>query len=89
MFVWHDESDMIHRHLGHRHLTLAALDDLLENGTLADWRPLLARVRRDPFGEVAERVLFLANSRDYEESGAFWRAFIREARARRKPVSTA
>ena len=36
---------MIHRHLKHQRLTLAALDDIIENGTLADWRPVLARVR--------------------------------------------
>lgn len=74
---------MDHRHLTHRRYTLAALDDVLENGTLADWRPLLARVRRDPYGDVAERVLHLLRSRDLEETGAFWFAYIEKARARR------
>ncbi len=74
---------MIHRHLTHRRHTLAALDDLLENGTLADWRPVLARVRRDPDGEVATRILTLIDRRDYQETGALWRAFIAKARADR------
>jgi len=39
---------MNHRHLTDHRYTLAAIDDILENGTLADWRPLLARVRREP-----------------------------------------
>ena len=77
---------MIHRHLTHRRLTLAALDDLLENGTLADWRPVLARVRRDPDGEVARRILMLIRRRDYQETGALWRAFIAKARAERPPT---
>jgi len=77
---------MIHRHLTHQRHTLAALDDLLENGTLADWRPVLARVRREPDGEVARRILTLIRRRDYQETGALWRAFIAKARAERPPT---
>lgn len=80
---------MDHRHLTHRRYTLAALDDLLENGTLADWQPLLGRIRRDPYGDVAERVLHLLRSRDFEETGAFWFAYIEKARARRSSVRQA
>ena len=72
---------MRHRHLRHRRLTLAALDDLIENGTLADWRPVLARIRRDPEGPVGARVAELLSTRDYEESGALWGTFLEEARA--------
>lgn len=74
---------MLHRHLRHQRLTPAALDDLIENGTLADWRPVLARVRREPFGPVAAQIMKLVDARDYEESGAFWRSFVTQARARR------
>jgi hypothetical protein len=73
---------MRHRHLHHRRLTLAALDDLIENGTLADWRPVLARVRREPEGPVASRLAALLSARDYEESGALWHSFLDQARAR-------
>ena len=86
---------MLHRHLHHQRLTLAALDDLIENGTLADWRPVLARVRRDPEGPVALRLAGLLRMRDYEESGALWQAFLDHARVRgpikrgRRPESPA
>jgi len=73
---------MRHRHLTHQRLTLAALDDLIENGTLADWRPVLARVRREPEGPVASRLAELLSARDYAESGALWQAFLAQARAR-------
>lgn len=73
---------MRHRHLNHQRLTLAALDDLIENGTLADWRPVLARVRREPEGPVALRLAQLLAARDYGESGALWRLFLDHARAR-------
>ena len=73
---------MRHRHLHHQRLTLAALDDLIENGTLADWRLVLARVRREPEGPVAARLAELLGARDYEGSGALWRAFLDQARAR-------
>lgn len=73
---------MRHRHLRPDRLTLAALDDILENGTLADWRPVLARVRRDPHGPVASRIAELLAGRDYEETGALWRYFLEHARSR-------
>ena len=73
---------MLHRHLAHQRLTLAALDDIIENGTLADWQPVLARVRREPYGPVASRIAQLLAERDYEESGALWSAFLDHARSR-------
>lgn len=73
---------MIHRHLDHDRPTLAALDDVLENGTLADWQPILATVRRDPHGEVAGRLDRLLAARDYQETGALWRAYLGAARER-------
>lgn len=79
---------MLHRHLTHRRLTLPALDDLIENGTLADWQPVLARVRREPYGPVASRIEDLLRVRDYEESGALWRSFLEHARSRERAVST-
>ena len=79
---------MLHRHLTHHRLTLAGPDDLLENGTLADWQPLLARVRREPHGQVASRIAELLDPRDYEESGALWRAFLEQARSRTVAASS-
>lgn len=79
---------MLHRHLTHQRLTLAALDDLLENGTLADWQPVLARVRREPYGPVATRIAALLGARDYEENGALWRSFLERARSRAGAVAS-
>ena len=78
---------MRHRHLTHQRLTLAALDDLIENGTLADWQPVLARVRREPHGPVAARIMELLGARDYEENGALWRSFIERSRSRTESVA--
>jgi hypothetical protein len=79
---------MLHRHLSHERLTLAALDDIIEHGTLADWQPVLARVRREPYGPVASRIAELLNERDYEESGALWRSFLEQARTRAAMASS-
>jgi hypothetical protein len=77
---------MNHRHLTTRRYTLAAIDDVLENGTLAAWRPLLARVGRDPWGETAVAVLRILRSKpaDYAdpETVALWSAYIAHRRAR-------
>ncbi|MCY7417836.1 MAG: hypothetical protein LH650_04940, partial [Chloroflexi bacterium] len=67
----------------HRRYTLAALDDLLENGTLADWRPVLVRARRDPEGELVQRLDRLLGARDYGDTGDLWRAYLKAARAAR------
>ncbi len=77
---------MIHRHLVGDPSTLAALDDLLENGTLADWRPVLVSVQRDPGGDLAQKLDTLLGRRDYQETGAFWRAYIAHIRATRQPA---
>lgn len=71
---------MDHRHLVGDRATLAAIDDLLENGTLTDWRPALTRVLQDPRGELAQGIETLLDRRDYQESGAFWRAYLEHVR---------
>jgi len=48
---------MAHRHLNHNRFTLTAIDDIIERGQLPDWEPLLAAIRRDPHGEIAEKTL--------------------------------
>lgn len=65
---------------------LAALDDLLERGDLVVWRPLVAAVRRDPWGPVAGRVLRLCAAHDMYGTSPLWIRFVAEERARRRAV---
>lgn len=76
----------------HRHLEVdparpvdelgaAALDDLLDRGDLEDWMPLLREIRRDPGGEVANRVLNLVESHPMYGTSSLWRTWIAEQRA--------
>lgn len=51
---------------------LAALDDLLDRGDLADWRPLVDAVGRDPWGPLADRVLHLCRSHHMYGTSALW-----------------
>jgi DNA-binding XRE family transcriptional regulator len=62
-------------------LGLAALDDLLERGDLDDWQPLLAEVRRDPDGAVAERVLQLVERHPMSGTSELWRSWIETQRS--------
>jgi DNA-binding XRE family transcriptional regulator len=64
-------------------LGLAALDDILERGDLDDWQPLLAEVRRDPWGVVADRVLHLVHHHPLTGTSQLWRSWIEELRAER------
>jgi DNA-binding Xre family transcriptional regulator len=76
----------------HRHLEVdpatpvaelgsAALDDLLDRGHLDDWTPLLREIRRDPGGEVAERVVNLVENHPMYGTSPLWRNWIAEQRA--------
>jgi len=83
---------MRHRHLDVvdgtpvRQLGLAALDDLLERGDLDDWEPLAAEIGREPWGDVAERVLRLAGSHHMYGTSTLWRAWIERLRRDRPPA---
>lgn len=76
----------------HRHLEVdpatpvaelgsAALDDLLDRGDLDDWTPLLREIRRDPRGDLAERVLHLVENHPMYGTSSLWRNWIAEQRA--------
>lgn len=76
----------------HRHLEItpgtpvdeldpAAVDDLLDRGALADWAPLAAAIRRDPSGELADRVLALVEAHPMFGTSPLWRAWIEGLRA--------
>lgn len=78
---------MRHRHLSldtvvaPESLGLAALDDVLDRGDLDDWQPVLKAIRHDPWGDVAERILRLADGHPMYGTTALWRAWINEQRA--------
>src|SRR5204863_324942 len=46
---------MLHRHLNHQRLTLAAIDNIIGRGKKLDWRELRAEVVRDP--SLLDKVL--------------------------------
>lgn len=78
---------MRHRHVDvepgtpARELGAAALDDLLDRGDLQDWQPVLEEVRRDPWGDVANRVLRLVEQHPMYGTSRLWRSWIEEERA--------
>jgi len=77
---------MEHRHLDvaprtpARELGLAALDDLLERGDLADWRPVLQEIAHDPWGPVADRVLQLVDKHPLPGTSGLWRSWVNRHR---------
>ena len=70
-----------------RELGLAALDDLLERGDLADWTLLLREVRRDPWGALAERILHLVDSHQMGGTSTLWRSWIESRRGGPEPAA--
>jgi DNA-binding transcriptional regulator YiaG len=78
---------MNHRHLDYAGVPaerrgLAALDDLLERGDFADWRPVARAIAEDPFGPLAEDVRRLCDAHPMQGTSSLWRAWIAARRAR-------
>lgn len=77
----------------HRHIvegyedSVAAVEDILDRGSVEDWGALARKVRENPHGEAARSLrIVLANTYIYGTT-AIWRAFLErvERRHRQKP----
>jgi hypothetical protein len=76
---------MLHRHLNHDRLSLAAVDDIIERGKRDDWVRLARAVRADPDGELSSEILRLCASRRRKmdilpQAFAFWELYVRRGR---------
>jgi hypothetical protein len=71
---------MKHRHLTHEAFTLAAVEDILARGRMPDWVPLIAAIRANPFGEVAEKTRLLCERPSY--AAPVFRRVLAAARSR-------
>ncbi|MGQ0678690.1 MAG: helix-turn-helix domain-containing protein [Actinomycetota bacterium] len=82
---------MIHRHLDVpedtrvEDLGLAALDNLLDRGDLADWRPMAQAVAADPFGQLAESLIRLCNAHPMYGTSTLWKSWITTLRQQAAP----
>jgi hypothetical protein len=50
---------MKHRHLTHKAITAAAIEDVLAWGRMTDWVPFIIAIQTDPYGDVAEKTCAL------------------------------
>lgn len=82
---------MIHRHLDvaentpvHQ-LQPAAVDDLLDRGTLDDWAPLVQAIAADPWGRLADTVLQLCSAHPMYGTSRLWATWIEKLRLRAHP----
>ena len=71
---------MIHRHLNHSDLTLAAIEDTLSRGSLPDWAPIIRAIESEPFGDVAAKTLRICAAREIYGSSKIFTRLIRSAR---------
>ncbi len=67
-----------------RDLGAAGVVALLDGGDVDDWRPLLAELRRDPWGPVAARVERVADHLETYGTGALMHVWLE--RCRRLPA---
>jgi len=74
---------MEHRHLNHRMLTAAALDDIVQRGGLSDWLRLAAVVRASPRREIARKLERACQAfAEDTQAQTFWKRYLSWARAR-------
>ena len=57
-----------------------ALVSVIERGLVADWQPVFAEIRRNPWGPVAHRAAQIAASNDDVAVGQLFSAALRRAR---------
>lgn len=73
---------MLHRHLNHQRLTLAAIDDVIGRGRWEDWTELRRAALADrTLLEKIERVCRPYASDPYAQRRHFWLQYVREHRA--------
>lgn len=68
---------MLHRHLNHQRLTLAAIDDVIARGRRADWAALRQALLAD--AAIGEKVLRVCASRVCDPTAQryhFWKGYV-------------
>jgi hypothetical protein len=72
---------MLHRHLNHQRLTLAAIDDIIARGRWDDWAELRRAVLSDPaILAKVERVCLLHSADRYAQRYQFWLRYVEKHR---------
>ena len=72
---------MLHRHLNHQELTLAAIDDMISRGRWQDWAELRRAVLADlALLDKVERVCRPRISDPYAQRFHFWMHYVQKHR---------
>lgn len=72
---------MLHRHLTHHRFTLAAIDDVISRGHMADWVALRAALLDDrTLLDKVERVCRAHIADPYAQRHHFWMNYAKEHR---------
>ncbi len=69
-------------HLNHSNYTLAAIDDIIARGTLADWQAMRDAARSEPLvaGKIGRVCAAYAQDR-YAQRHRFWALYVQRAAA--------
>lgn len=57
-----------------------AIVEVMDDGLVSDWQPVLAEIRRSPWGSVARRVLRYLAYREPDGAGTFFALAVERAR---------
>ena len=68
---------MLHRHLNHDRLTLAAIDDIILRGGRVDWARLRRAVLEEPaIREKVKRICDANTADPYAQRYHFWKYYV-------------
>ena len=72
---------MRHRNLTDTHsISLMALDDILDRGSLSDSHELVRMLQHDPLGPVSDKILHLCRSHAMYGTSSLWPAIVERLR---------
>lgn len=81
---------MIHRHLTHRNYTMAAIDDVIQRGTMSDWVDLREAIRAEPvLLDKVERICLAYIANEYAQRHWFWWNYSQAARGAKNAKTAA
>ena len=57
--------------------TFAAIEDILERGSIPDWVPLINAIEAEPYGAIAAKTLYICTVRDINGSSKLFSNLIK------------
>jgi hypothetical protein len=80
---------MIHRHIKEGFEdTIEAIDDILDRGSVEDWKSLAKKIENDPYGDASQAVEIVIKNHYMYGTCIIWDMLLKKYRAAKKTNSS-